>query len=852
MRLICFSVFSLLVFSSSSLAQPGALITGFGQSGFSIDADISTFHKSVIQPSTGKIIVANNVQVVINSLGSVFGELRRYNTDGTLDASFGDHGHRTTFSFNAYYEINDIAALSTGQIVAITDHRIYRFDANGNAESSHPVVIPELPGIVSFQLEAVTVDAFDRIVVVGQADIIGNDIPSTLAIFRFNADGSYDTGFNGLGIRIVNYGTGKSYRGKKCTTDANNKIVVWVENTLGGNHFDYESFISRYNDNGNVDVSFANQGTYSLDEVPLSIQTDVNGKFVVATNGAGNPVRPQRVFRLNATGGSDSFIYSGSSPYKLSAVTVQPDGKVVLAGYFSTTGNSSWLRRSGFSGGEVTTQLLDGITPLGILYYNRRLYVTGNVANWVLNSGLLGLIAAYDGSDVRMSCPTPANPYSVDAANCYATINNINAVMSSLTLWANVQNSVEHNGITTTGEGGVAGQHFQPGTTNITYSYTDITTQTCSFSVTVVDNVPPVAKAKNITVPLDATGHASITAAQVNDGSSDPCGIKSLSLNKTSFSCADAGANTVTLTVTDNHDNVSTATATVTISDNIPPVAKCKNITVQLDAAGLVSITPSMIDNGSTDACALSFGLDKTSFNCSNVGANAVTLTVSDHDNQTTCGATVTVQDNIAPLISNASTNPLSIWPVNRKMTDVTVSYNSNDNCPGTVCRISTIAIVENGVPLVSPDDWQIVDATHVRLKATRTGNAARSYFITIRCTDASGNTTTAVREVPIVNPHQPVTFTRTGNVDGEALLDHLEAKVYPQVTAGNFNISVGGTNSGKLSFEVFDGLGRLVLSKSNFATVSGFSFGSNFKPGIYYVRVMEGEDRKEWKLIKL
>jgi hypothetical protein len=107
---------------------------------------------------------------------------------------------------------------------------------------------------------------------------------------------------------------------------------------------------------------------------------------------------------------------------------------------------------------------------------------------------------------------------------------------------------------------------------------------TATATVTVEDNTGPVAIAQDITVQLDANGNASITAADIDNGSNDACGIASLSLDKDSFNCSNIGANQVTLTVTDNNNNISTATATVTVEDNITPVAIAQDITVQLDA----------------------------------------------------------------------------------------------------------------------------------------------------------------------------------------------------------------------------------------------------------------------------
>ncbi|MBI6118376.1 hypothetical protein I6U49_16815, partial [Salegentibacter sp. F63223] len=166
------------------------------------------------------------------------------------------------------------------------------------------------------------------------------------------------------------------------------------------------------------------------------------------------------------------------------------------------------------------------------------------------------------------------------------------------------------------------------------------------------DNVAPVALTKNITVQLDANGTATIAPADIDNGSNDACGISSLSLDITEFSCEDVGGNIVTLTVVDNNQNETTATAKVTVEDNVAPVALAKDFTVQLDANGTATIAPADIDNGSNDACGISsLSLDITEFSCEDVGGNIVSLTVVDNNqNETTATAKVTVEDTIAPI----------------------------------------------------------------------------------------------------------------------------------------------------------------------------------------------------------
>jgi len=165
------------------------------------------------------------------------------------------------------------------------------------------------------------------------------------------------------------------------------------------------------------------------------------------------------------------------------------------------------------------------------------------------------------------------------------------------------------------------------GTNTVTVIVTDVNgnSASCTATVTVEDNLAPTAVCQDITVQLDANGMATIAGADVDGGSSDNCAIDTLDVSPNTFDCSNVGTNTVTLTVTDVNGNSSTCTATVTVEDNVPPVAVCQDITVQLDANGDASITPADVDGGSSDACGIaSLSVDIDTFDCSDVGPNTV------------------------------------------------------------------------------------------------------------------------------------------------------------------------------------------------------------------------------------
>jgi hypothetical protein len=119
-----------------------------------------------------------------------------------------------------------------------------------------------------------------------------------------------------------------------------------------------------------------------------------------------------------------------------------------------------------------------------------------------------------------------------------------------------------------------SGSDFPVGTTPVTRTIVDAENQTnvCSFDVVITDTQPPLALCQDIILPLDATGNATLLPGMVDAGSSDNCGIASLSVSQTNFTCGDIGPNNITLTVTDVHGLISNCVAVVTVADQTAPV----------------------------------------------------------------------------------------------------------------------------------------------------------------------------------------------------------------------------------------------------------------------------------------
>lgn len=275
---------------------------------------------------------------------------------------------------------------------------------------------------------------------------------------------------------------------------------------------------------------------------------------------------------------------------------------------------------------------------------------------------------------------------------------------------------------------------------------------TQEVTVTVVDNINPVAVAQNITIALDETGTASISANDLENGSTDNCGIANRSLNISNFTCDNLGENTVSFTVEDTSGNSNSVDVVVTVIDDLIPTATAQNISIQLDASGLATIVADDIDT-STDNCAIATKtIDVSSFDCSNLGANTVTLMVTDtsgNTNNTT--AVVTVEDNINPV---------------------------------AVAQNITVELDENGLATITANDLENGSSDNCSI-------SNRSIDITtFTCDDLGANT---------------VSFTvedSSGNTNSVDVIVTVEDTINPTLTTQDITVALGA--DGTLTIDAF------------------------------------------------
>lgn len=167
----------------------------------------------------------------------------------------------------------------------------------------------------------------------------------------------------------------------------------------------------------------------------------------------------------------------------------------------------------------------------------------------------------------------------------------------------------------------------------------------CEAIVTVEDDevLPPVAVCNDITIYLDGSGSAHISAGDVDGGSYDATGIFTLELSQADFDCDHVGENTVTLTIINGAELSDACEATVTVVDDTAPTLICADFSVEL-IGGEAYILPEDV-GGSFDNCGIaSMELSVEVFLCEDIGENVVELTVTDiHGNSSSCEAVVNV-----------------------------------------------------------------------------------------------------------------------------------------------------------------------------------------------------------------
>jgi uncharacterized delta-60 repeat protein len=374
-----------LAAANVAFAQAGQLDRTFASNGIFNNNFSQTiaFATVVALQSDGKIVVGGE----IGNLGAVV----RFNTNGTLDTTFGSAGVVTI----RFRDVDNFAVglgiQSTGKIVVAgtglpQGGQIVRLNSNGTIDSSFGT-----DGSVSLSAtpSAMALLPDDRILLGG-----GASGSSERELQRFTADGQTDSSFGTAGSAPL-FGLGS------IALQSDGKILV----STGSGGFGAAGTLARYNSDGSLDTSFGMSGQLAALASPaVAVQT--NGHIV-----SGGGVTSSLSLQGNSTGfGVQRFFPTGTVEFlfgthggvvtqfpsaqtaNIASLALQPNSAIVAAGSAGTSSSQSFalaryittgqLDPSFGSGGLVTTSFGGGANAAisaMVLQSDGKIVVVGNV-----------------------------------------------------------------------------------------------------------------------------------------------------------------------------------------------------------------------------------------------------------------------------------------------------------------------------------------------------------------------------------------------------------------------------------------------------------------------------------------
>jgi uncharacterized delta-60 repeat protein len=257
----------------------------------------------------------------------------RYNTDGSLDASFGAGGVVKTSFSNKSDVIAAAAIQADGKIVVggwstsgnDRTFALARYNANGTLDSSFGSggKVTTNIGSGSEWIADLAIQADGKIVVAGRASIGGGT-----AVARYNVNGTLDASFGSGGKVTAPWliGGGSGTEKNKVVIQPDGRILVSSMYSNGG--------VVRLNANGSLDTTFATGGRYT--GLPLVWAIALQGDQIIVSGESADTSVDDAMVRLNADGSVDtSFGVGGMVQVQVDLgrdVAVQPDGKILIAG----------------------------------------------------------------------------------------------------------------------------------------------------------------------------------------------------------------------------------------------------------------------------------------------------------------------------------------------------------------------------------------------------------------------------------------------------------------------------------------------------------------------------------------
>ena len=360
-------------------------------------ATVAIATQGLMQPD-GKVIIVGNVDSGTGGANVDWDvALSRLNNDGSLDTSFGTGGKVVTKPHTGAQKddyVYTATLQSDGKILAAgaytvtgsnTDLFLIRYNTDGTLDNTFGTG-GWLTSALSAKIDRVygiAVQSDGKIITTGVTDSGGASANYDFFVARFSATGTLDNTFGTSGKTITDMGINAD-QSSAVVIQPDGKIVSGGTGSAGNNNFT----VVRYNTNGTIDSSFGASGImtqtlrFSSEISDLALQSD--GKIIAAGNvrDVSSSINTEMLItRLNTDGTLDTSFGTGGNVIQGSAasswdraesVRVLADGKIAAAGYTNNFSDNPWnydveLLRLNADGTPDTTFGTGGGTGLIVL-----------------------------------------------------------------------------------------------------------------------------------------------------------------------------------------------------------------------------------------------------------------------------------------------------------------------------------------------------------------------------------------------------------------------------------------------------------------------------------------------------
>ncbi len=310
----------------------GLTSTGVRDVAFAVGTSASSTVSDIVAQPDGKFVVGG---AFTSFNGTTANRIVRLTTAGAVDTSFTTGGTGLSSTVNSLLLQTDGSVVAGGAFTTINTlahSPIVRFSGAGAVD---PAVNPVVLANVSVSAMAPLPGGK---ILVGGSFTQANGV-SKFNLARYNADGALDGGYNaavtpetsilGTVSRILVRQDGKS-------------VIVGTFTAVGGVT---ANRIARLNPDGTLDPAFNPNGA-GLSASPTMVVAQPDGKLLVfgsITASTYNGVARSSLIRLDADGALD-FAFNPILNSSVAAVALQPDGRIVIGGAFTVVNGVSQIR----------------------------------------------------------------------------------------------------------------------------------------------------------------------------------------------------------------------------------------------------------------------------------------------------------------------------------------------------------------------------------------------------------------------------------------------------------------------------------------------------------------------------